>query len=113
MATTSGSAQDILTQPFTLQQIKSLQENNRITAVIPVGLDEISNLGPEELADHLSMKLTDSDLLTDVQYERAGVEDGETVLLQVSGDVTTLLEALDLFADYADGEEAADEEELD
>ncbi|MDO3408394.1 hypothetical protein QWJ34_01290 [Saccharibacillus sp. CPCC 101409] len=105
MPTRSRSTQDILTQPLTLEQIQELQQDNRITAVLPIGLDEVSNLSPDELTDLLSLKLVDSDLLTDIQYERAGVQDEATVLLKVSGDVTTLLEAMELFADYADDEE--------
>ncbi|CAM3504830.1 MULTISPECIES: hypothetical protein [Saccharibacillus] len=66
MSTTPGSMQEVLTHPLTLEQIQAFKQDNRISAVVPVGLDEVSNLTPEELADHLSMKLVDSDLLTDV-----------------------------------------------
>lgn len=105
MATTSGSAQHILTQPLTLEQIHAIQENNRIAAILPVGLEEVSDLSSEELADHLSLRLTDSDLLTDVQFERVGVQDENTILMKVSGDVTLLLETLDLFSEHVEEDE--------
>ncbi len=110
MATTSGSAQHILTHPLTLQQIQDIQENNRIAAVLPVSLEDVSNLSPEELTDHLSLQLTDSDLLTDVQFERVGVQDENTVLMKVSGDVTLLLETLELLSEHADEEDDEDNE---
>lgn len=108
MSTTPGSMQEVLTHPLTLEQIQAFKQDNRISAVVPVGLDEVSNLTPEELADHLSMKLVDSDLLTDVQYERAGVQGDQIVLMHISGDVTMLLETLELFTDYAQDEENAE-----
>ncbi|CAM4157802.1 hypothetical protein [Saccharibacillus endophyticus] len=111
MATTSGSAQDIQTQPLTLEQIHDIQENNRIAAVLPVSLQDVSDLSPEELADHLSIQLTDSDLLTDVQFERVGVQDENTVLMKVSGDVTMLLETLELFSEHADEEDEEEDED--
>ncbi|WP_172251721.1 hypothetical protein [Saccharibacillus deserti] len=64
-----------------------------------------STLPPEELSDPLSLKLVDSDLLTDVQYERAGIQDEETVPLHVSGEMTLLFETLELFTTYAEDEE--------
>ncbi|MEJ8306450.1 hypothetical protein [Saccharibacillus sacchari] len=111
MATTSGSAQHILIQPLTLQQIHAIQENNRIAAVLPVSLEDVSNLSPEELADHLSLQLTDSDLLTDVQFERVGAQDENTVLMKVSGDVAMLLETLELLSEHGDGEDEEEDED--
>ncbi|WP_172199445.1 hypothetical protein [Saccharibacillus qingshengii] len=105
MSTTPGSLQALIAHPLTLEQILQFQVNNRISAVIPIRLDEISTLTPEELSDHLSLKLVDSDLLTDVQYERAGIQDEETVLLHVSGETTLLLETLELLTTYAEDEE--------
>lgn len=105
MNTTSASMQLMVSQPLTLEQIQDLKQGSRIMAVLPIRLDEVSNLNPEQLADHLSLKLVDSDLLTDVQYERAGVQDESTVLMKVSGDVTMLLETLELLTEYAEDEE--------
>lgn len=87
-------AVEVLREAMDREQIeKVMDENKYVTVVIPVGLKDIIHLDPDGFLDLLSEKITADWLLMDISFHAVGVEDdGHTLLLEVTGDVSQCYE---------------------
>lgn len=87
-------AVEVLREAMDREQIeKVMDENKYVTVVIPVGLKDIIHRDPDGFLDLLSEKITADWLLMDISFRAVGVEDdGHTLLLEVTGDVSECYE---------------------
>lgn len=89
---------NIIRTPLTKAEItKRLEEDTTyITGVVPVDLSDIIDNDLEGLLDIVSEKLIGSICLMDINYKCIGVEnDGLTLLMEVSGDASDVLDEYD------------------
>lgn len=82
----------ILDKPYTEEEINSLiDKNGYITGNVVANLTEIIDADLESFLDILSIRLTGSDLLTDISYEPIGFLQGYGLVIQVHGCVSEVL----------------------
>lgn len=83
----------ILTKPLTPDEIKAnMNENNYITENIMIHLSDIIDMDLEGFLDYLSVTVTNSPLLMDISYDAIGILDKNNIIIQVHGDVSTIIE---------------------
>lgn len=83
----------ILTKPLTPEEIKAkMDEDNYITENIIVHLSDIIDMDLESFLDHLSITVTDSPLLMDINYDAIGILNKNNIIIQVHGDVSNIIE---------------------
>lgn len=83
----------ILTKPLTPDEIKAnMNENNYITENIMIHLSDIIDMDLESFLDYLSITVTNSPLLMDISYDAIGILDKNNIIIQVHGDVSTIIE---------------------
>lgn len=91
--------QNIIREPLTLEEAKSRieEDSTYITGIVPVELSFIIDGDLEVFLDELSEKLLGRSTLMDINYKCVGAEsDGLTLLMEVSGDISELLDDEDL-----------------
>lgn len=81
---------NILEKPYTEEEIRTKENNNRIEGVIKIEMAQIIHSDMEEFLDIISEKLTGSCLLSDISYKIVGHESDYTILLLVSGDISEI-----------------------
>lgn len=79
---------DMLT-PKQMQEM--MDTDGHITGIVAVDLSTIINDNIESLNDLVSEALTGTELLLDINYEIIGIQNRQTILLQVTGDATDIL----------------------
>jgi hypothetical protein len=96
----------IVTSPLTVEEVKQrVDENNRVEGIIEVSLEnEIVGKDMESFLDMISEKLVVYGALHGLSYGIVGHKDADTLYIQLSGDVTTLLEEEECYS-HEDGEE--------
>ncbi|MGF7535455.1 hypothetical protein AAGG74_17525 [Bacillus mexicanus] len=83
---------EIISAPLTIKEIKKrADENNFIGGVVIVKASEMYNHTYEDFLDTLSKRLTNKTTLRDIEWEIVGHNDGGSVLIEVSGDVTGII----------------------
>lgn len=81
-----------LDKPYTIEEILTLRSsNNYLTGVIQVDLGDIIDCNLEEFLDLISNKLINSTLLMDINYRVIDVKADNSLLIEVSGDVSEIL----------------------
>lgn len=85
-----------LTKPLTIDEIREQIKNsepkdNFIHGVVAVDIDDVYGKDEDIFLDMLSLLLTDTDILEDIDYSVVGHAAG-LVLVRVSGDATSILE---------------------
>lgn len=74
---------------------KMMKEDNRISGIAYIDINDMINGNIEDFNDLLSEQLTGTDLLTDISYEIIGIADNQTALIYVTGDAANILELSD------------------
>lgn len=90
---------NIVRKPLNQKEIIERLEGDTtyITGIVPISLDCIIECNLDYFLDELSERLIGRSTLMDVNYKCVGVEnDGLTLLIEVSGDVSNILE----YAEY-------------
>lgn len=83
----------ILTEPMTIEEIKkNRSEDNYVEGIVPISLDQVIHNDFETFLDIISNKLVGSILLMDVNYSVVGHQDEYTILLNVSGDASQIID---------------------
>jgi hypothetical protein len=79
---------------FDLDKLKAnADENDVITDVITVGVDDLLRFIDERFLDYISERLTDTRILTDIDYTPVKVDEHGTIHLRVSGSITDIVDA--------------------
>lgn len=84
--------------------LRMMKQNNCIQGIVRVDINELTTYDFEMFLDILSIRLTGTDLLSDISYQVIGCEINNTLLVHVTGDATNIL--------HMDEEEAEYNEEL-
>ncbi|WCK57417.1 hypothetical protein PP175_25455 (plasmid) [Aneurinibacillus sp. Ricciae_BoGa-3] len=95
----------VLSKPLTIQEIQEQAVDNYIEGVVAVALSEIIERDFEGFLDLVSEALVGSSLLMNVNYSVVGNQDEYTVLINVSGDVSSIVR------DKQDEQDVEDKEE--
>lgn len=84
---------EILSRPLTIEEMKERQNSEGfITAIVAVNFNDVVVNDQEYFLDLLSEKVTGKTTLQMVNYNLVGHQNGITVLLEVSGDVSRILD---------------------
>lgn len=84
---------NVLMKPLTKEQMKVMvDEKCYIKGIVPVELSDMIDCSLDEFLDMLSEKLTDSPCLMEINYNIVGVINDYTVAMEVSGDVSEILD---------------------
>ena len=84
---------NVLMKPLTKEQMKVMvDEDYYIKGIVPVALGDMIDYSFDDFLDILSEKLTDSPCLMDIQYKVVGVVNENVVAMEVSGDVSEILD---------------------
>lgn len=89
------TAPSVLEQPYTEEEIRRLRdEDGYIEGCVAVPLGDIINSSFEEFLDLLGLKLVNSDLLMDINYNAVGVSDTDAgnanIIIKASGDTSEI-----------------------
>ena len=81
-----------LTKPLTREEMQErADQHNYITGTVAVS-SEVLTRDLEERMDAIAEALTGSPLLMDIGYTIVGLNDKETLALEVSGDISAIIE---------------------
>lgn len=88
---------EYLREPLTHKEIiEQMDESGYVEGVVAVDLNQVIVNDLEAFLDAISMKLVNSECLMDVNYAVVGLgSDDKQILLQVSGDVSSVLDEED------------------
>jgi len=82
-----------LKEPLTLEQMRELSDKDGyIEAVVVTSFTDLIEGDRDSLLDNLSMRLTNSPMLMNMDYSIVGYLDEENLLMKVSGDVSEIVE---------------------
>lgn len=82
----------IINNPLTIEEIKKrADENNFIGGVVIVRASEMFNHTYEDFLDTLSKRLVNRTTLRDIEWEIVGHNDGGSILVEVSGNVSGII----------------------
>lgn len=85
-----------ITSPLTIKEIQDMVDNNDgdtyITAIVPIDLGFIIDNDLEDFLDEISEKLVDNPLFMDISYKIVGSTQENEALIQVTGDVSAILD---------------------
>lgn len=97
----------VLDRPYTTEQLRALRAegDGYVSGVIALSVDTIAEADYERFLDLISTELTGTDLLMDLSYAVVGTR-GELILLNVTGDPSTIL-------DGHDDEDGTDQDDTD
>ena len=70
--------------------LASMNEEGRVEGYVDICINDIIDNSAEVFLDMISMKLVNSDLLMDINYDIVGHRDGSTLILKVSGDASEI-----------------------
>ena len=70
--------------------LASMDEDGRVEGYVDICIYDIIDNSAEDFLDMISMKLVNSDLLIDIDYDIVGHRDGLTLILKVSGDASEI-----------------------
>lgn len=79
--------------PFSIEQIKELcDENGYITGYIAISVYDVIDVSFDTFIDILSLKLTNTTLLSDISYTLIGCDSNENLIFEVSGCTELIIE---------------------
>lgn len=83
---------EVMARPLSYARMRQMaDENNFVSGVVKVTLDEVIKRDLEGFLDLVSTRLTGSELLMEIGYQVVGHQ-GDTLLIKVRGQVDQLLE---------------------
>ncbi len=89
----------LMDNPYVARNMKSAEEiiasrdeNNYVEGYVQVHVSTLTDNDLEGFLDIISEELIGSDLLKDINYEVIGVEEGNELIIKVTGDVSGVLE---------------------
>jgi hypothetical protein len=78
---------------FDLTELKArADEHGFVTDVITVGVDDLLRFDDEGFLDYVSERLTDTQMLADIDYTPVRVDGDGTIYLQVSGSIANIVD---------------------
>lgn len=80
----------VLEKPLTKTELMKVEIDGYVSGVVTVDLSEFIDNDIEGVLDILSERLTDSPLLSDINYEVVG-HDGDTLHVKVTGDIVEII----------------------
>jgi hypothetical protein len=85
-----------MTSTFSRSELEELEKSSEnfpyVTGRVVIGLEDVISADMEWFLDEISEQLVGSILLMDVNYTAVGVTEGGSLVLEVSGDVSAVLD---------------------
>lgn len=80
------------TDTLSISEIKEqMDEDHYIHNIVSVNIYNIIDMNFDQFLDHLSILLTGTDILSDINYKMVGIDD-DNILFKVSGNVDLIIE---------------------